>query len=354
MEHGVPGGAYAVVYNGEIERVGTHGIRRVGNRAPITADTVFRTASVSKTFAAQLTSLLVAENRLQWEDPVTTYLPDFRLKDSEATRQLKLYHLIGQSTGIVSNAYDNLLNANQPLERILPKFAELTPLCEPGSCYTYQNVLFAMVEPAIEQSTGENYENLLEERLFKPLNMHRSSVGFEAYLAEENRAAPHIRLRRGRTWHPVSVEESYYLVPPAAGVNATVLDLARWLNAQQGYRPDILPPDTIRPLTEKRVRTLRDLRRGSWKNLLTDAHYGLGWRIYTVDDEDIYLHSGWVQGFVADISYSLDRKIGLVLLLNAESRALSEISTGFWAQRLAQPRPAIALGREAIETQRSR
>ncbi|MEE4295616.1 MAG: serine hydrolase domain-containing protein [Wenzhouxiangella sp.] len=354
VEHGVPGGAYAVVHNGEIERVGTYGIRRVGSHTPITADTVFRTASVSKTFAAQLTSLLVAENLLHWEDPVTTYLPDFRLKDPSATRQLKLHHLVGQSTGIVSNAYDNLLNANQSLERILPKFAELEPLCEPGSCYTYQNVLFAMVEPAIEQTTGQNYEVLLEERLFKPLNMHRSSVGFDAYLAEENRATPHIRLARGRIWHPVSVEESYYLVPPAAGVNATVLDLARWLNAQQGYRPDILPPDTIRPLTEKRVRTLRDLRRGSWKDLLTDAHYGLGWRIYTVDDEDIYLHSGWVQGFVADISYSLDRKVGLVLLLNGESRALSEITTGFWAQQLAEPRPAVALGRGSLETDQSR
>ncbi len=350
LEHGVPGGVYAVVHHGKIERVGVHGIRQVGKPESITADTVFRTASVSKTFAAQLTSLLVAERRLEWDDPVTTYLPDFRLKDPAATRQLKLYHLVGQSTGIVSNAYDNLLNANQPLERILPKFAELEPLCEPGSCYTYQNVLFAMVEPAIEQSTGQDFETLLEKRLFRPLDMQRSTVGLDAYLAEENRATPHIRLARGKVWHPVSVEESYYLVPPAAGVNATVLDLARWLNAQQGYRPDVLPPDTIRPLTEKRVRTLRDLRRGSWKDLLTDAHYGLGWRIYTVGDEDIYLHSGWVQGFVADISYSLDRKIGLVVLLNGESRALSEITTGFWAERLAEPRPAATVSRRTLET----
>ncbi|MEE4637624.1 MAG: serine hydrolase domain-containing protein [Wenzhouxiangella sp.] len=345
IEHGVPGGAYAIVRDGRIDRVGTHGVRRVGDSAPVTADTVFRTASVSKTFAAQLTSLMVAEQRLRWEDSVTDYLPDFRLKDAGATRQLQLQHLVGQSTGVVSNAYDNLLNANQPLERILPQFASLEPLCQPGTCYTYQNVLFSLVGPAIEQSSGQPYEELLSERLFKPLGMNRSTTGHQAFLAEANRASPHVRRARGTIWHPVSVTESYYLVPPAAGVNANVLDLARWLIAQQGYRPDVLDPATIRPLTEKRVRTLRDLRRGAWRDLLTDAHYGLGWRIYTVGDEDLYLHSGWVRGFVADISHSLDRKIGLVVLLNGESRALSEITTGFWAEELARPRPPLVAGR---------
>ncbi|MFW6339535.1 MAG: serine hydrolase domain-containing protein [Wenzhouxiangella sp.] len=354
VEHGVPGGVYAVVHQGRIERVGTHGVRRVGSQAPITADTVFRTASVSKTFAAQLASLLVAENRLRWEDPVIDYLPDFRLKDPAATSQLQLHHLIGQSTGVVSNAYDNLLNANQPLERILPHFAGLEPLCAPGTCYTYQNVLFSLIGPAIEQSTGQAYEALLSERLFEPLGMHRSSTGLAAFLAEDNRASPHIRRARGRVWHPVSVSQSYYLVPPAAGVNASVLDLARWLIAQQGYRPDVLDPAVIRPLKEKRVRTLRDLRRGAWRDLLSDAHYGLGWRIYTVGDEDLFLHSGWVQGFVADISYSQARKVGLVVLLNGESRALSEITTGFWAEQLARPRPPLLAGRERAEEEISR
>ncbi|MFW5815442.1 MAG: serine hydrolase domain-containing protein [Wenzhouxiangella sp.] len=354
LKHGVPGGAYAVVRDGRIDQVGTHGVRRVGSAAPVTADTVFRTASVSKTFAAQLTSLLVAENRLRWEDAVTDYLPDFRLNDPAATQQLQLQHLVGQSTGVVSNAYDNLLNANQPLKRILPQFASLVPLCQPGTCYTYQNVLFSLIGQAIEQSTGQEYEELLNQRLFEPLGMRRTTTGREAFLAETNRAAPHVRLARGRVWQPVPVTDSYYLVPPAAGVNASVLDLARWLIAQQGYRPDVLAPGVTRPLIEKRVRTLRDLRRGAWRDLLTDAHYGLGWRIYTVGEEDLFLHSGWVRGFVADISHSLDRKTGLVVLLNGESRALSEITTEFWARELASPRPPLMAGRgeEAEELSR--
>lgn len=354
IEHGVPGGAYAVIRNGRIERVGAHGVRRVGSPEPVTADTVFRTASVSKTFAAQLTSLMVAENRLRWDDAVISYLPEFRLLNPEATRQLQIQHLVGQSTGVVSNAYDNLLNANQPLERILPQFATLQPLCQPGSCYTYQNVLFALVGPAIELSAGQRYEDLVEERLFQPLGMRRASFGREAFLAEANRASPHVRLARGTRWHPVEVAESYYRVPPAAGVNGNVLDLARWLIAQQGYRPDVLSPDVIRPLTEKRVRTVRDLRRGAWRELLSDAHYGLGWRIYTVGEEDLFLHSGWVRGFVADISHSLARKAGLVVLLNGESRALSEITTRFWGDEIDEPLPQMLVGSGPEEYELSR
>jgi len=353
-EHGVPGGAYALVRNGQIARVGTYGVRRVGDPAPVTADTVFRTASVSKTFAAQLTSLLVAEQRLSWDDHVTDFLPEFRLKHMADTRQLQIQHLVGQSTGVVSNAYDNLLNANQPLERILPQFAQLEPLCQPGTCYTYQNVLFALVGPAIEISTSQRYEDLLAERLFEPLGMRRATTGREAFLAEPNRATPHVRRARGTIWTPVEVAESYYLVPPAAGVNANVLDLARWLIAQKGYRPDVLGPDVVQPLKEKRVRTLRDLRRGSWSELLTDAHYGLGWRIYSVGEEDLFMHSGWVRGFVADISYSRDRKVGLVVLLNGESRALSEITTGFWSDELSTPPQRLIADGGADDIQLSR
>ena len=344
-EQGVPGGVYAVVRNGQIERVGTHGVRRAGTRAPVTAQTVFRTASVSKTFAGQLTAMVVADGHLRWDDPVLQFVPDLRMQDPGHARQLQVQHLLSQTTGVVPNAFDNLLNANTPLERILPHFASVQPLCQPGTCYTYQNVLFALVAPAIEQRTGQRFEDLLEQRLLKPLGMHNASVGREAFLAELDRASPHVRRAQGTIWTPVEVSESYYLVPAAAGVNASVLDLAQWLIAQKGDRPDVIDPALIEPLREKRVRTVRELRRGAWSGLLSDAHYGLGWRIFTVGEEPVVMHSGWVRGFVAHISYSPERRVGLVLMLNGESRAIGELSAEFWRNELAHPYPQLVAHR---------
>lgn len=336
----VPGGAYAVVHNGQIVQSAGFGVRALGQSAPITAETVFRIASVSKTFAAELTALLVQEGKLRWDDKVSVFMPQLQLNSPTQMQSLQLQHLLGQSTGIIANAYDNLLEANVPLPKILPRFRELKPICKPGQCYSYQNILFSLVEPAIERATQQTYAALVQQRLFEPLQMQQASVGREAFLASTDRALPHIK-RKGQ-WITTEVQSGYYEVLPAAGVNASVSDLAKWLIAQMGYRPLVIPPTVVEELTRKRVRTLRDLRRTGWRELLTDAHYGLGWRIYQLGNEEIVLHSGWVEGYVAEVAYSRQRDTGLVVLLNAESRAINDITTAFWAQ---QVRPAAELPR---------
>jgi beta-lactamase class C len=340
-EH-VPGAAWAVVRDGRIVHAAGYGERGGDGRQPVTPETVFRVASVSKTFAAQLTAQLVAEGQLRWNDPVRRYVPQFTLARREHAERLTLEHLLGQSAGIVPNAYDNLLNAGRTLDEILPQFERVEPICAPGECYTYQNVLFSLVEPAIEASTGREYRDLLRERLFEPLEMHQASVGLTDFRAQPNRAAPHVKVTRNR-WVPVGVNENYYRVAPAAGVNASALDLGRWLVAQMGHRPDVVRPELVRDLTRKRVRTARELRRKGWRDFLADAHYGLGWRIYTVEGRELVTHSGWVRGFVAQVGYAPEHDVGLALLLNAESGAINDLSLHFWRQVFAE-RPLIADG----------
>lgn len=335
-EAGVPGGVYAIVRDGVIAETGAHGVRRLGDPGAVTADTVFRIASVSKTFAAQLGAMLVGDDRLRWDAPVTGFAPGLRLKRPGQVERLQLQHLLGQSTGIVPNAYDNLIEDGLPLARILPQFAQLEPICPTGRCYTYQNILFSLVEPAYEQAGGADYAAQLRERLFQPLALERTSVGLEAYLAADDRAAPHVR--RLGLWLPVDVAPGYYQLAPAAGINASANDLARWLMAQMGSHPDVVRSEHVEELIRRRTSTPRELRRRGWSDLLSDAHYGLGWRIYSVADETVVTHSGWVQGFVADIGYSPTRGIGLVVLLNGESRLIADLGSHFWAQTLSQSR----------------
>ena len=75
--------------------------------------------------------------------------------------------------------------------------------------------------------------------------------------------------------------------------------------------------------------------RKQWKTMLSDAHYGLGWRIYQLGGERLVYHGGWVSGFRADVAFSLQRDIGIVVLLNAESSGISELTTRFWQMALA-------------------
>lgn len=106
-EERLVGAAFAIVSRDRVVHIGTHGHTDTSRKRAIDAGTAFRVASVSKTFTAGLVAQLVAEGRFRWEDPVVAYVPDFRIKGD--TSQIRIEHLLGQSSGLVPHAYDNLI-----------------------------------------------------------------------------------------------------------------------------------------------------------------------------------------------------------------------------------------------------
>ncbi|MEC4724343.1 beta-lactamase family protein [Shewanella sp. D64] len=341
-KNGVPGGAFVIIEDSKILKMSTYGKRKKDGSLNVNKDTVFRLASVSKTFAGTLATMLVHEDKFSWEDPLTQYMPEFMLADKIATAQINLGHLIGQSTGLMPNSYDNILNANGKLKKIIPQFSKLTPMCSPGACYSYQNIAFSFIQPVIEQQTGKSYSNLVETRIFTPLKMDTASIGMEAFLATNNRASPHVKTRSG--FKKVRVKANYYQVEPAAGVNASITDISKWLIANLGNNPKVLSPQLLHDIKEHGVRTSKELRRREWRTYLKDAHYGKGWRVYNFEGEELVYHAGWVAGYVAEVAYSPRLKIGMAMLLNGESRVIAELGAEFWHKVIKQEKLASSKG----------
>ncbi len=325
-DESITGAAFAVATAAGIIRIGTAGYTDTSRNKSIDENTTFRIASVSKTFAAGLTGLLVNEGEFEWEDRVVDYVPDFRINGD--TGQVRIQHLLGQSTGLMPHAYDNLIEDGVSIDRIIDQYRKLSYICPPGECYSYQNSIFSLIEPVIEKTTAHTYAELMEARIFQPLGMKTASVGYEAFISSSNRARPHVK-SRGK-WKTVKVKPNYYRVAAAAGVNASALDMGKWLMAQMGGNPGVMDPRVVETLTEPRVKTIRDKRRKHWREMLSDAHYGLGWRIYQLGDNRIAYHSGWVSGYRADIAWSEDHKIGIVVLMNVEDSSINELTTTFW------------------------
>ncbi|MGB5293070.1 MAG: serine hydrolase domain-containing protein [Lysobacterales bacterium] len=326
-----PGAAFAIVSRDQILHIGTAGHRTAARKHPIDEQTTFRLASVSKPFAAELVGILVEDGTLNWEDPVTHYVPGFKINGDAS--QIRIRHLLGQSTGLMPHAYDNLLEDGKSMASIWKKMNDLPYVCKPGKCYGYQNSVFSLVEPVVMKATNQDYSTLVEQRIFKPLDMTTASVGFDAFINNPNHAKPHAR-RQGQ-WKTVPVQPNYYRAAPAAGVNASILDMGKFVQAQLGSKPEVLSPQMIGNLSKPRVKTRRELYRKQWKTMLSEAHYGLGWRIYQLGDEQLVYHGGWVSGFRADVAFSLAHNIGIVVLLNAESSGISELTTRFWQMALA-------------------
>lgn len=324
----IPGFVFVVVERGKPATYYTYGKTEKRGEA-ITSDTVFRLASVSKTFTA---TLIATENHmgatLNWQSPLTVLTPEYDF-NSYPEKPLLLRHVIGQSTGFMPNSYDNLIEANYKRQRVLDEFQELEPLCQPGYCYTYQNALFGVIEEHYA-NRDTSYAKRMQEQLFTPLQMN-ATVGRNALEASESWAKPHAAIARNR-WAKVRVKDDYYRFSPAAGVNASAKDMSTWIRAMLLEYPKVVSEEMVTEMTLPRVQTKNEMRRRGWRQYLNSAHYGLGWRIYNFDGIQLNYHGGWVQGYRADVSFSPELGIGYAFLMNAESNLINQVTADFWAQ----------------------
>jgi beta-lactamase class C len=330
------GAAFVVVSGDQIIHLVTTGHTDTSREQPINENTIFRVASVSKTFAAGLTGVLVTEGQFSWDDPVNRYVPEFQINGD--TQQVLIRHLLGQSTGLIPHAYDNLIEDGVSLDKIQDQYRKLSYICKPGQCYSYQNSVFSLIEPVIEEATTKSYAALMEEKIFRPLDMRTASVGYEPFINNANHAKPHVLIKKG-TWKTVRVLPNYYRIAPAAGVNASALDMGKWLMAQLGSNPEVYKPEMVDILTRPRVKTWREKHRRYWKEMITDAHYGLGWRIYQLGENQLAYHSGWVSGYRADVAWSEQYDLGFAILLNEEANSINELTTTFWEMAFASLAP---------------
>lgn len=331
---GVPGGAFAIVHHDQILQLGTFGHTDLGRGRAVDVNTRFRIASLSKGFSGVLAASLADERRFTLEAPITVFAPDFRIR--QKARPLTVEDVLGQRSGYIRNAYDNLLEAGISRAEILPRFRTLEPLCAPGKCYSYQNNIFSLVEDVIDHTLDVSFSRALHQRIFSPLGMAGASVGYQGLVSVENHARPHLKTSSG--WRGVEPKTTYYQVPSAAGINAGILDMAQWLIALLGHRPDTISPGVVAEVLEPRVRTANELSNRNWRDVLQNAWYGLGWRIYQLPDQRLALHGGWVAGYRAEIAFSRDLDLGLVILTNAETRAVGLLNRMFWDRALSSAR----------------
>ena len=313
----VSGLAVAIVKDDKVLLQRGVGYADASRSAPITPDSVFRLASLSKAFASALTAILIDEGMLSWDTRVAGVLPTFELQNVAASSKLTVRDILSQRVGLPHNTYDGLLERDQPYQELVEKLREVPMACDVGDCYGYQNITFALIGDITYAVSGDFFYHQVEKHLFHPLGMDTATYGRAALEASASWARPHARRERG--WVPIAIKESYYHVPPAAGVNASIKDMTQWLLAQMGERPDVLPAALLTTLHTPLVETPTERRATPWRSArLRDASYALGWRIYDYAGENLVYHAGAVQGYRSMIAFFPKYRFGAVMLWNCE------------------------------------
>ena len=314
----IPGLAMAIVKDGRILSARGYGVTDARNPQPVDAHTVFRLASLSKSFAGTVTGMLVNDGVLRWDSHLIDYVPAFRLSAPNAAQQVTVADVLSHRVGLTHNAFDRDIEANADYHSLTMKLASAPMKCAPGDCYAYQNVAFSLIGDVVFATTGQFFGETVARRIFKPLGMHDASYGLEGIQASARWARPHVR--GGGGWVPLTPKPTYYRVAPAAGVNASISDMAQWLLAQTGHRPDVLPAPLLATLHSPLVDTPSEIRGAAWRRTrLSAAGYALGWRSYTYSGHQVVFHGGAVQGYRGAMALLPGKDLGVVLLWNSES-----------------------------------
>ncbi len=307
-----PGLALAIVADGKVKVLQTYGVKKAGTNNLVNADTTFRLASVSKSFAATAAAMMVNDGLIRWDTKVTDILPNVEFSNPRYGDQMTVQHILSQSTGLPTHSGDNLIEDGLSFDEVVRRLRYVNFVCPPGKCYNYQNVPYSLISNIVLKKSGITYEQYLENKVLRPLGMRTATVGYADYAANNNFAVPHLPTRKG--WAPTTVTEHYYRVNPAAGVNASITDMSRWLLAHMGQNPSVLSPSILNAVHAKITRNTNYY--GSREGV-TNSHYGLGWRVFDYrGDKNFVHHGGGVKGFRSEVVFSPELKIGMVILTN--------------------------------------
>ena len=309
-----PGAAVAIVYDGKNVLSKGYGVKKAGMPDSINSHTVFRIGSLSKGFAAVLTGILVDEHQLTWNDPVIKYLPDFKLKNIDHTRNLTVKHVLSHTTGLPRHAYTNLIEDGMSLKEIIKRLSRVSLISRVGELYSYQNVSYSLISEILTDVSGKSYEKLLNEKIFKPLEMKNASSSYNAILKAKNKALPH--KKRHNQWHVEDISKKYYNASPAGGINASISDMAEWLNLLIG-NSNIIRKETLDKIYTPVVNTPIEYRYFDEWNHLEDVSYGMGWRILNYNNQKVIYHGGYVNGYRSEIALIPEKKIGICVLTNS-------------------------------------
>ena len=329
-EAAIPGAAVAVVQGGVVVFLQGFGVRETGRPAPITADTLLRIGSVTKSFSSLLVAALVDAGQLEWDTPLIDLLPTFAVSDPNLTPRLTVRDAFCACTGLPRRDLEFILDAQALTPELVIAGMARLPLTTPfGETYQYNNQMVAaggfaaaVADGGSPHDLGHAYAIALRERVLNPIGMPRSTLDLTEVIGGADYATPHAEDIAGAL-HPLPVlADDLWLIPvaPAGALWSSAREMARYLQTQLGRG---LGPDG------GRVVSARNLER-TWQpgvmfpsapdappSLTVSVGYGLGWGVGAYGGQRLINHSGATFGFTSLLTFLPDADLGLAILTNA-------------------------------------
>ena len=328
----VPGAGVAIVKDGRIVLAQGYGVRRLGQADRVDSNTRFGIGSNTKLFTATAIAMLVEEGKLDWDQPVIRYLPDFAMFDPYVTREITVRDLLVHRSGLGLGAGDLLQWPSSTYDRaeIVRRLRFIKPATSFRSAYAYDNVLYLVAGQLIQKVSGASWEDFVKTRIVVPVGMTSSTVHLSDAASGPNVAGTHAEVEG--TVRPVAQFKSDN-GDPAGGVSASALDMARWMIVQMDSGrigaaaagvPErrLFQPSSTRELWSivTPIPVTRASTPAGFEHLKRNINgYALGLGVSDYRGNLRLQHSGGLPGYVSLVTMIPGKRLGVVVLTNQES-----------------------------------
>ncbi|UCF20553.1 MAG: serine hydrolase [Gemmatimonadota bacterium] len=317
-ESGLPGLAIAVVKDGEVILSKGYGYRDLDGQLPVTSSTLFAIGSITKSFTVTVLGMLADEGKLDWDVPVRTYLPDFRLQDDVAGERMTPRDLVTHRSGLPRHDllwYGSDLTRREMYERL----RYLEPSKDFRQVFQYQNLMFMTAGYLAGQIAGTGWEELVRERVFQPLGMLRSNFSVHDSQKSDDFAYPYVRL--GDEVRQVDFR-NLDEIGPAGSINSSVEEMIRYvqLHIEKGKHGG---EQLLSQSNAEQMQTPQMAIQGAIQyEELGHSAYGMGLVVSSYRGKKVVSHGGGIDGFIAQLSFMPREQLGMIILTNQSGENL--------------------------------
>ena len=303
----VPGIAVAVFHNDQ-ETFASYGVTNINDPQPVDKNTLFLTASITKTFTATAIMHLVAEGKIDLQAPVSKYIPELKLHDPDAANQITILSLLNHTSGLEWRLDADTGEGDDALEKFVAKMTSVKQLTPPGTRANYSQAGYDLLGRVIEKVTKQTYEQAVSSLVLEPLGLANSFFALDDIKARPfaagNNADDDGKLSVAKVWKYARAEN------PGGGLASSAADLMQWAKFHLGamQAPEVLPANAVKDMQKPTTELL-----GS---SLGDA-IGISWFLKDIGGVQTIKHSGSGNGQFAEILMVPEHSFAVVSLCNA-------------------------------------
>jgi len=319
----IPALAIAVVKDDSVVFAKGYGVLEKGKPQPANEHTRFAIGSTTKAMTAAGLAMLVDEGKIKFDDPVTKYIPELQLWDPWVTRELTIRDLLTHRSGLPGTDLFWASNWKYSQADIIRRLRYIQPTASFRSEWQYHNVMYALNGVIIERVTGMPWEQFIRTRLFAPLGMNETEPLVSMIIGKPNVAVPHALINDSVTVVPVRSTDG---VASAGSVWSSVSDMAKWMRfvidsgrvgdkrlIQQRTFAELITPQIEAPMEEYPALQLAKPDFFS---------YGLAWFIQDYRGQQVWMHTGSINGLCAIIGIEPNKRLGVYVLENLDHAEL--------------------------------